>query len=542
MKLRPYQEDARQALWQYWQREPGKFPVVVAPTAFGKTVLLSAVCRDVYTAAPACRILILAHRKELITQTEDKLLALWPAAPCGVYAASAKRKEVAHITIASRDSLRGKLKQLGKFGLVIIDEAHRVAPSEQSGYRKIIAELQGVNPSLMVVGLTATPYRQNNGLIYGPDSSTLFDGVAYKISVRELLKLGFLTPVISRPTDARGVPDLSSIKTTAGDFNLGELCVAHTHPVVEAAVNDWERIAVKQQGRKLTLFFCVSLRHAGLVTKELARRGYNCPLIHGGTPSAEREQALADANALRVDGLVNVGTLTEGTDIPPADCAALMRPCKSLALYVQMVGRIMRLAPDKKDALLLDYGECLARFGPVDAAEPPEAKGQAASRVKECEQCGVIVGQYARKCFACGFRFMPEPVRTCPICEHDNAPTASACAACDYVFVTHTSESAGGAVTSDQQGVRWFGVADAQLREVGGGYSPQLQAAFMSRCGLHVAFLSLYPQWPGIAREFGGDVYTQLKRSRPVRCLYDSSTPVREVRGLEFSDGTLILV
>lgn len=503
MKLRDYQQAAIDAVFQFWLEREGLNPLLVLPTGAGKTVIFAFMLSRLLEVAPGARVLFLAHRKELLGQAEDKIRSVLPGVEVSVYSAAMKRKEFGPLTVASRDSLR-TVKNLPAFDLVVIDEAHNVSPKEESGYRSLIFKLKLRKPSLCVTGLTATPFRMTDGLIYGPGADTLFDSVAYEIKIKTLIDAGHLVPVVAKPVESASIPDLSQVRSSGGDFSLKDLeLVSADVEVVRSAVADWHFTAIIQQKRKLTLFFCVSLAHAELVAAELARAGFVCPIISGDTPAAERDRLMKQARNLELDGLVNVGVLTEGTDIPAIDCVAMLRPTKSLGLWLQMVGRGMRLSPDtgKTDCLLLDFGDCLGRFGPIDAAQPPEKGGNSESRVKPCPKCNELVSKYARKCKACGEQFEPEPCRICPQCREENAPTASKCVACGYVFVTHEEAARSGAALSAQAAAVKFEVSDVFAKVVQDKRQgrPFIQVAFCSPCGLHVGFSSIYWGFPGLA-------------------------------------------
>ena len=449
MKLRPYQSESIEALFNWWRDRKGENPVVVLPTASGKTVIFSTLIKRLLSDYPNLRILVLAHTKELVGQAADKLQAVWPEAPVGVYCAGLGRREIRQVTSASRDSIRRVIKDIDEpFHLVIVDEAHLIAPRDESSYRKILAELREKYEKLAVVGFTATPYRQTSGMIYGEDDS-LFSGAAYEAGIRDLMKQGYLCPITAKAVNADSVPELEGIKTTAGDFNRGQLAdVVEVDSLVLAAVNEWYRIGF-QQGRKSSVFFAVSIAHAEMIAAALLMLGVTAPVVTGNTKSDLRADILHQFDKGEIPALVNVGCLTTGWDAPRLDCIALMRPTKSLSLFLQMVGRGLRLHPDKADTLLLDFGSNLERFGPIDTAQPPR-KRKVEIRTKVCEGCCEIVSVYARKCKGCGFEFEPSPCRICPECDAENAPGAAVCSGCGHVFVTHEQNASHAAVFSDQ--------------------------------------------------------------------------------------------
>lgn len=196
MKLRHYQQDALNAVYEYLAFEPGN-PLVVIPTGGGKTPIIATICRD--AAECGKRVLVLTHVKELLTQSAEKLRLVAPDLSFGVYCAGLGQKECAdQIVLASIQSAYRRAKQLGAFDLVIIDEAHRVPEDEKSMYRLLLRDLQSVNPQVRLIGFTATPYRLDAGDIYGQENS-LFHHVVYEVSILQLIEQGYLCKLSSSP-------------------------------------------------------------------------------------------------------------------------------------------------------------------------------------------------------------------------------------------------------------------------------------------------------------------------------------------------------
>ena len=364
---------------------------------------------------------------------------------------------MAPVTIASRDSIVSVIEDIGWFDLVFVDEAHNIAPGETTRYRKIINTLKGLNPNLHVIGFTATPFRTGQGYIYGSDEKHLFQGVACEIRIKRLIEEKHLCPVTARAVSPEAIADTSKIKTTAGDFNQNQLetVLADDH-LIDSALTEWERLAF-MQGRKSTVFFCVSVLHAQLVSEDLLRRGYDVPIISGTTPQKERDKILTAFDRGELVGIANVGVLTEGWDCPRLDCICLLRPTKSLGLYIQMVGRGLRNFPGKDNCLILDFGECIQRFGPIDIAQPVSRKQIKDPRTKTCPECQTIHGFLKRKC-PCGYRFEEEPSKECTKCGESNAPSATRCVACGEPFVTHQKKSMDGDILSDGIALKNFSV------------------------------------------------------------------------------------
>jgi DNA repair protein RadD len=409
LKLRYYQRDAIDSLHKWFNTRPAEDHALIAlPTAAGKTIIFSHFIKEIFAKDPTARFLVLAHRKELVEQAETKLKTVWPEAPVGVLAAGMKRFEIdSQILIASRDTLASpkRLEAVGSFDYMIIDEAHNVPPSSHTRYKKIITTLSDRKP-MRVMGCTATPYRMGQGYIYGNRKDHFFKGLAYSVSIPELIRNGFLSRLSAYAVNDNAVIDAGAValKFKNGDFKESELeKVAMVDDTILQVINDWIDNAYTK-GRTATVFFCVSVLHAEKMTQCLQNYGIVAECVTGETPKEKREDILERFNNGLVHAICNVGVLTEGWDAPRADCVALLRPTQSVGLFVQMCGRGMRLHDDKENCLLLDYGENVARHGCLDEVQPDRtAPGRYHPKI--CASCNAINIPSARKCVECGQEF-----------------------------------------------------------------------------------------------------------------------------------------
>ena len=190
--LRPYQQKAIDDLYD-WMRKKQGHPCLVLPTGSGKSHIVAALCKDAIKSWPDTHILMLTHQKELIEQNAEKLRQHWPNAPLGIYSASIGKKEIDQITFAGIQSVRNKAKLIGHIDLVLIDEAHLVGHKDEGGYRTFLNELEEINPSVRIVGLSATPYRLGHGLI--TDKPAIFDALIEPVTITELVDDGYLSPL-----------------------------------------------------------------------------------------------------------------------------------------------------------------------------------------------------------------------------------------------------------------------------------------------------------------------------------------------------------
>lgn len=390
MTLRPYQEAAIRATYAWIAAKRGN-PLIVLPTGAGKSHVIAQICADV--ASKGKRALILAHRSELLAQNAEKLQGRHNGT-VGIYSASlGQANGSAEVVVAGIQSVYRRAAELGEFRAIVIDEAHLIPEDDDSMYRRLLAGLPGDQP--LVIGLTATPFRLNDGPIYGPDR--LFSGISAKVEIEPLIQQGFLSRLKSKSPE--GQIDTTGVKTRMGDFEAKGLEQAS----MSAATGCVADMRIMATGRKSILVFCVSVAHAEQVCTALVEAGEVAKIVHGGTPQEERQALVADFRAGALRFLVNCEVLTTGFDAPNVDCVALMRPTKSPGLYYQMVGRGLRIAPGKADCLILDYGGNIERHGPITDLDEPGKRAKQKKRPKSCPACREVVAPTVRVCPECGY-------------------------------------------------------------------------------------------------------------------------------------------
>lgn len=400
MILRNYQESAKRELYTYLREKTGN-PCIVIPTGGGKSPLMASICADAVQLWNG-RVLIAAHVKELLVQTADKLQRMCPTVKVGIYSAGLKRRDTTQdVIIGGVQSIFDKADQLGRFDLLLIDEAHLIPESGYGRYRTLIDGLIEINPDLRIVGLTATPFRTDTGMICTPDG--ILNHVCYEVSVKELIALGYLTKLVSKA--ARHEVDTSGIKIVRGEYDDQEAEAAFIlEDVVEKAVDE---ILLRTTNRKSVLIFCQSIAHAEAVAGRICWAGHRCREVYGDTKSEDRKQYLGEFQRQEIQYLVNVNVLTTGFDAPAIDCVCLMRATVSPGLFYQMVGRGFRLAENKADCLILDFGTNIERHGPVDAIQPKIKGEEQENKGKKCPQCSEVVSRVAMVCPDCGYVWPP---------------------------------------------------------------------------------------------------------------------------------------
>jgi DNA repair protein RadD len=291
--------------------------------------------RGVLTMDPRARILICTHVRELVAQNHAELMMLWPGAPAGIYSAGLRKRQLgSRILFCSVQSVHRRALQIQQCDMLLIDEAHLVPRDATTMYGRLIKELREINPAMKVIGYTATPYRMDQGLLYGPGE--IFTHVAHETPVRLLIEQGFLVPLVSR--SRKGVEiNTTGVHTRLGEFVASELEEIALDPeVIERIADD---IVANGHDRRGWLFFGVSIKHCELMNEALRDRGVLSAVISKDTPDDERARLITSYKNMAIRCLCSMGVLTTGFNAKHVDLIALARPTKSTGLYIQMVGR-----------------------------------------------------------------------------------------------------------------------------------------------------------------------------------------------------------
>ncbi len=368
--------------------------LLVMPTGSGKTVVFSEICR--LASNKSRKVLILVHRRELITQASDKLTKA--GVKHGIIAAGFDSSDHP-VQVASVQTLIRRLNSRSFTpDLIIIDEAHHAVAGS---WDKIIGHFTDAK----IIGVTATPTRLD-GCGLGSHFSTLVSGP----SVEQLTKLGFLSQhrVFAPPV----IADLSNVKTRAGDYANDQLSAAMDRPTITGSAVDTYRL--RADGLP-AIAFCCSIAHATSVCASFNAAGYRAKLVTGNMKMEERDEAISGLADGRTQVLCSVDVVSEGTDVPAVSAAILLRPTQSEALYLQQIGRILRPQPGKI-AIVLDHVGSTVKHGFIDDvrvwsldAKPKRKKAsEPAPSVRQCPMCfAAFKPQPACPC--CGFEVPIKP-------------------------------------------------------------------------------------------------------------------------------------
>ena len=406
MDLRWYQSAAVSETWDYLRQQSGS-PVVVMPTGSGKSLVIAALCSEA-VAKWSGRVLVVAHRKELLEQNADKIRRLAPALDVGVYSAGLRSRDVEHsVVCCGIQSVFKRSEEFGRRDLVIVDEVHLVPSDGEGMYRTFLTELRKFNQHVRMVGLTATPFRTGEGKLTGADK--LFQKVCYDVPIKRLIDEGFLCQITNQAGQA--TLDTSGLHVRGGEFVSHEVeSLFNAGDNVQAACRE---IVAKTADRHSVLVFCSGVKHAERVQDEIERlTQQQVGLVTGETLSLERAETLRRFRAGALRYLCNVDVLTTGFDAPNIDCVCVLRATMSPGLFAQIVGRGFRVEPSKSGCLVMDFGENLKRHGPIDSPEfgqESQSKGTGEGPQKVCPNCQEEVPAGLSEC-GCGFVF-PERKR-----------------------------------------------------------------------------------------------------------------------------------
>lgn len=334
-ELRPYQQQARDRIHAEWDAGHTR-TLLVLPTGTGKTIVFASVAADQVRAGD--RVLILAHRGELLEQAADKLQRSTGLVSAVEKAESTCLDSWFRVVVGSVQTLQrtARLERFPQdyFGTIIIDEAHHAITD---GYRRILDYFSGAK----VLGVTATPDRGDMRNL-----GEVFDSLAFEYKLTDAIKEGYLCKIM-----AQTIPlqlDITSVTMSGGDYAVGDLGTA-LDPYLEQIAAE---MAVRCKDRK-TVVFLPLIRTSQKFRDLLNAHGFRAAEVNG--QSDDRRQVLADFDAGKYNVLCNSMLLTEGWDCPSVDCVVVLRPTKVRSLYSQMVGRGTRLSPGKTDLLLLDF-------------------------------------------------------------------------------------------------------------------------------------------------------------------------------------------
>jgi superfamily II DNA or RNA helicase len=380
--------------------------LVVAPTGAGKTIMLSAVAKEVN----APKTLILQHRDELIAQNMAKFRNINPNHRPSLYTADSKQwfgdAVFAMVQTLSRER---NLDTMPAMDLVLVDEAHHSAADT---YRRILDRILDLNNNTLIAGFTATPNRGDRKGI-----RSVFSNCADQITLKELIEAGHLVPPRAFAVDLGLNDELAKVRKTAMDYDMEEVSEIMNKSVInEEVVRNWKEKA----GDRQTIVFASNIAHAQDVTDTFINAGIKTELVTGETPTETRKGILHRLDNRETQVVVNVAVLTEGFDCQIVGCIVLLRPCSFKSTLIQMIGRGLRtvdpeLYPGvvKTDCIVMDFGISLAVHGDINTTvnlDGVETDGQGEAPTKTCPNCEAVIPAAVKFCPFCDYEFIIEAV------------------------------------------------------------------------------------------------------------------------------------
>ncbi len=362
--LREYQKEAVEKGLEFFRNNHCKKSVIeVLPTGSGKSLIIANIAKELNEPT-----LVFQPTKEILEQNYNKLLS-YDVSDCSIYSASFNTKEISNITLATIGSVKSKPEDFSHFKNIIVDECHYV--NSKKGMYKEFFEVVGDK----ILGLTATPYRlagNSFGSILRFLTRTrpkIFDEMIYHIQIGELFDNGFLTKLDYHQVNGFDTNQLR-INSTGADYTDDSIKRYYTRIDFEHKVlNITERLL--NANRKNILVFTRFVEEAQLVSNLLGNRA---AIVTAETSKKDRSLIINDFKSGKIKVVTNVGVLTHGFDFPELETVILARPTRSLGLYYQMIGRAIRIHPEKQSSMVIDMCENYKRFGKIEELKLVEPK------------------------------------------------------------------------------------------------------------------------------------------------------------------------
>ena len=407
-ELRPYQHDVVAELDRVIAAGKRRI-IIVAPTGAGKTIVAASIIKNATDSGK--RVLDLAHTREIIRQTSAKLYDNnidHGIIQAGFMTCPDEAVQVASVQTLWSRAIRLNRMELPAADILIIDECHH-CPART--YRKII----DAYPQAVLIGLTATPCRGDGRGLGG-----IFDAIVECPQVAELIEQKYLVRTrVFAPVN----PDLQGVEVRVGDYVESQLAERMDRTdLVGDIISTWHR----HGERRKTVCFAVNVGHSLHIRDEFIKSGVRAEHIDGSTPKPDRDAILKRLAGGELDIITNCMVLIEGWDMPEVSCCILARPTRKMGLFRQMIGRVLRPAPGKSNAIVLDHSGAVFKHGfvedHVDWSLSPEKRAESprhasrlrsgySSRLLECTKCGSICVA-GEACGHCGFlpQRQPQPV------------------------------------------------------------------------------------------------------------------------------------
>ena len=426
MVPRYYQKESYEAAFRDLKHKKGSSPLIVLPTGTGKSFVIALMAK--HMAQYGARTLILSHKQELVTQNQEEMLGF--GVDCGTLCAGVGHPDVNHTAVsASIQTMHSRFKNnpnvAGSFKLILVDEAHMVNNKDTGRYRELLKMMAECMPGIGVVGLTATPFRTGQGYLTSGEHS-IFSHICYEYGIKQAISDGYLCPVITPPTSARF--NVSGLKIgSRGDYtedSLRKIAAQNdnTHLALDECLN-----LQRTENRHGVIIFGATKAHCYEVERYMQSKGEKYYAITDDTSKTVRRKLIKDFKDRKIKGLISRDILTTGFNARHVDLVCFLRKTASLVLWIQSLGRGMRILKDWEEKIFGKKINCMVAdfcsnvgfhpaidsvdlFESVKAPVKREAKKNLDEAVKTCSNCTGENRIYARRCEWCDTSFSLEDV------------------------------------------------------------------------------------------------------------------------------------
>jgi DNA repair protein RadD len=410
---RNYQANCVNRIWKSWKSAKDNDVLVKLPTASGKTIIFTLLLEKLFKAQGSAKAIVLVNRVQLIGQTVEKLNLLFTQDQLGICCGSLGEYDAdSPVVVASIDTIKNQTPQAT---VLIIDEAHNAY--ESSKYNSLLIRMLKANPKLRVARFTATDFTSSHGYIWGKGKP--IEKILYKKSMKEMIALGYILPPIFKAS--KEAFDLTDVRKKRNEFIMKDLLhLTADQKKMKKQVKD---ALSKTKDRKKVVWCCTSIKHAEAVHEEISKTEV-ASIIHSKLNRSEQQMNVEEFEEGSVRHIVSVTMVSEGYDYPPIDAIVCLRPTRSPVLYVQLIGRGLRLSIGKENCLFLDYGSIVENLGHPNKPFVKEGR-------KKDNQVRALI---------------------CPICETVSFLPAKICSSpdCNYEFYVESYKKRRTKLTNNQ--------------------------------------------------------------------------------------------
>lgn len=388
-----YQNNAKLAVFDYFNNGGTGHPLVCMPTGTGKSIVIADFLRDVFKYFPNQRVMMLTHVWKLIQQNAAKIQEVWPTAPIGIHSAGlGMRDTMMPIIFGGVQSVVKNIEAFGHRDLLLIDEAHLLNMEEGRQYHKVISALLKINPYLKVIGFTATPYRMKMGML---TDDGLFTDICFDITTHywfnRLVQEGYMSPLIGKLTNTK-IEGLNNLSIVGGDYDQGQAeKIVDTEEIVWSACKELLEFGYN---RHKCMVFAAGVNNANHIADALNYLGASAAAVHSKIDKKQVVKILEAYSRGDIWAIVGANMLTTGYDEPQIDLIGDFQVTCSAGRHVQKLGRGTRVFKGndfnphrKQNCLYLDFVGNVASNGPIDDPKKPRKPGESSGEPPPVKIC-----------------------------------------------------------------------------------------------------------------------------------------------------------